>query len=457
MKKISILGLYCVLAIFSLCTCSKDHMPYSNSPAEDAQQIENIPIEDALSSLDRCLSHLYGPQTRAVAKVYDRSRIGIVGRSDIFGPVTKSDCGTEIPDTLLYVVNFENDNGYAVLSANTILSESIFCITERGNMALDSNVLIVDLPPNIGGNATRIVEDDREMTEEEIEADTLYIAGLSPEEAGTTIQQLIISRIIVDIYNNDNSQVKPAEDVVNRPSTGPATNKYGPYLNTKWGQEEPFNKIFINNDDKPYPMGCVAIATGQIMVCNKYSSTMTFNGVECSWDDLESVWHYTTLNDYTNDNADYQATNFVYELGKKYNLNINYDLDGSGAKPKNVKRTLKNFGYRNAKLHCGFGENNQGKAISQLKNGYPVFLSRNRSNTKGHAWVLDGYYYDLYNSLFHVNWGWYGLADGYYACGLFDTSSRSDTDDEIDKNTGGDTPSENRNYFKYFRMVTYNL
>lgn len=92
MKKISILGLYCVLAIFSLCTCSKDHMPYSNSPAEDAQQIENIPIEDALSSLDRCLSHLYGPQTRAVAKVYEQT-INWAGNEQIW-TISKHEMGS---------------------------------------------------------------------------------------------------------------------------------------------------------------------------------------------------------------------------------------------------------------------------------------------------------------------------------------------------------------------------
>lgn len=85
---------------------------------------------------------------------------------------------------------------------------------------------------------------------------------------------------------------------------------------------------------------------------------------------------------------------------------------------------------------------------------HPIFLGGSRG-LKGHAWVLDGYYYDTDASLFHINWGWHGTADGYYACGLSDTSRRSDTDDEIDENTKDSKLNEDHNYTWCFRMITY--
>ena len=67
---------------------------------------------------------------------------------------------------------------------------------------------------------------------------------------------------------------------------------------------------------------------------------------------------------------------------------------------------------------------------------------------KGHAWVIDGYKGDLY----HINWGWHGDADGYYAKGVFETASLNSyatTDPNVNSYTG----SYNRNYYHYFRYL----
>lgn len=297
MKKTDLFILTCAFAVSSLCACSKDNMAV-HEPTDSLGQIETIPIENALSTLDRCISCLYDAVTRATSKSYDISKICTVGGSDIFGPMTKSGSETDIPDTLLYVVNFENDNGYAILSANTILSESVFCITETGQMALDTTGISIAARPDLGNGIEKVVNEreDRELSDEEAEADTLYISGISPDEAERTVQELVLSRVIDDIYNYETTHVKPVEKEVNRPTTGPATDKYGPFLKTKWGQKKPFNGIFNRNtnDNNKIPMGCVAIATGQIMVSNKHSSSMTFNGKPCNWDDLESVCNYAS-------------------------------------------------------------------------------------------------------------------------------------------------------------------
>lgn len=48
----------------------------------------------------------------------------------------------------------------------------------------------------------------------------------------------------------------------------------------------PYNTYTQNH---AYP-GCVAKAVAQIMVYNRLSNTMRFNGVSCNWDDMESVY-----------------------------------------------------------------------------------------------------------------------------------------------------------------------
>lgn len=447
--KRNVLLLFLALCLTYSCAKNDVIIPYQN---DNSEQIETIPLEEALSLLDKCIATMYSPATRASEKQYDVSKIRTICRSDLFGPKTKSSEGTLIPDTLLYVINFENDNGFAVLAANTVLSERVFCITENGSLQVDTVLNALPDPDAFGPQV--LAQQDREMTEAEIEADTMYIVGLSSDEAPSMVNELIQYRLIVDIDNYENTHVKPEEKVVDGVVYTECRYTYGPYLKTKWDQYSPFNDII--SDNPRIPVGCVAIATGQIMVNRRYASTTNFNGVECSWDALESVYNYSSPADSGSFEAQNQAANFIYELGKKHNLNTKYaknEEEGSSALPKNARRTLQNYGYSHVRMYCGFGKHNQKIARDILMAGRPVFLGGNQC-TSGHAWVLDGYYSYMNTSMFHVNWGWGGQADGYYACGLFDTTQRSSTDDEIDGETEDLIPG-NHNYTWCFRMVTY--
>lgn len=50
--------------------------------------------------------------------------------------------------------------------------------------------------------------------------------------------------------------------------------------------------------------------------------------------------------------------------------------------------------------------------INELKDGHPVIYRGQKLGGEGHSFVIDGY--DS-NGLFHINWGWHGQSDGYYA------------------------------------------
>ena len=50
---------------------------------------------------------------------------------------------------------------------------------------------------------------------------------------------------------------------------------------------------------------------------------------------------------------------------------------------------------------------------NELKNKRPVVFN-GATTIGGHAFVIDGY---DGKGLFHVNWGWAGRSDGYYAIG----------------------------------------
>lgn len=53
----------------------------------------------------------------------------------------------------------------------------------------------------------------------------------------------------------------------------------------------------------------------------------------------------------------------------------------------------------------------------ELDNSRPIIFGAETSNVEGHAFVIDGY---GTNGLYHVNWGWGGLSDGYFDINYLD-------------------------------------
>ncbi len=92
-----------------------------------------VPIEDALNEMYDLMDALYGPGTRA-------TRPGVANietlKSHRVATQTRSETGEGLSENLLYIVNFENDAGYAVLGAN-VASEPVYCITESGNLSAE--------------------------------------------------------------------------------------------------------------------------------------------------------------------------------------------------------------------------------------------------------------------------------------------------------------------------------
>ena len=128
-----------------------------------------------------------------------------------------------------------------------------------------------------------------------------------------------------------------------------------------------------------------------------------------------------------------------------------------------AKRTFNNLGYHSVHKYLGFEQADKNRAIAQLTNGFPMYMDGNGPDGS-HAWVLDGVYVrQVYGetgdflrteSLFHINWGFgFGLDDGYYIQGVFDTSQLQDTEAGIDWGITGGNASLTWNY----RTITYSL
>lgn len=403
-------------------SCQKNEDTFQPSLAE-ATESDVISVSDALNSLEITCQTLF-PETKSTGIQGKIESVEAIGGSTF--KVTKS-AGEPIaiPDTLFYLVNFRDKQGFAVVSANKLLPEDTYAVTELGSLSVSDFQEAFDFL-----NTETQVATDSTITD---------IGEL-------TVPAILLSGIIQDLnydYVTDNVDTKVS-----------FTTKYGPYTKTKWHQDLPFNKL----TNPAYPAGCVAIATAQILVANKKSNTMTFNGVKCNWTDLESVCNYQTPNGPGTTEAQNQVMNFMKIIGDRNHCRIKYGSNGSSGIAEGAQRTFQALGYVDVDKHLGFGKHNQKIAKRVIGNGKAVYLDAcKKGSTSGHAWVLDGYAKDSGGKeYYHINWGWNGNRDGYYSCGTFNTEKGQFKDDEIDKNTSINV-GRVANYTWDYRLVTYCL
>ena len=96
---------------------------------------ETIPLSDALDNLDLFLTRLNSTSnTKSVSqKSYSEDSIFAVGSTSFNTNDLEQDQVDN--DTLMYVVNFDNDEGYAILAANKLVPNPVICLTEKGHIS----------------------------------------------------------------------------------------------------------------------------------------------------------------------------------------------------------------------------------------------------------------------------------------------------------------------------------
>lgn len=115
------------LTILWICLCG---ISCSHFEEEVTQEVSTssqvVPIEEALMKMDLKASHLYGK-----TKSSSGCTVDVITSSDLQCRTKSDNENIALPDTLLYVVNFKNRSGFALLSASRKLKEDTFCLTEH--------------------------------------------------------------------------------------------------------------------------------------------------------------------------------------------------------------------------------------------------------------------------------------------------------------------------------------
>lgn len=220
--------------------------------------------------------------------------------------------------------------------------------------------------------------------------------------------------------------------------------------NIKWNQGAPYNNLCPVIDSitgEKAVTGCVATGMTQVMHYYKWpvkgtgSNTYTTGTLKLSQSVDFSKTHYDWSNmtdTYSSSSTSAQDTavaTLMYHCGVAVNMDYG---QSSNASTTYMALALKNnFGYDpNLQLYSrDFYTRSEwtGFLTAELNASRPVLYS-GQADTGGHLFVCDGY--DS-NGLYHFNWGWGGMSNGYFQISALDPDNQG-----IGSSTGGYNTSQ---------------
>ena len=197
----------------------------------------------------------------------------------------------------------------------------------------------------------------------------------------------------------------------------------GPLMATRWRQTDPYNLYCPNG----CMTGCVATSMAQIMRYLEYpvqgmgshsyehpvygTLSASFGGTVYDWENMP-----VALGSNSNEAAKRAVATLMYHCG--VSVESNYNTNATSAPFNNVLSAMPEyFGYADdiSMVYMADYTDQEWKLLlmSELDALRPVYYA-GQDRTYAHAFVCDGYDQQGY---FHINWGWGGTNDGFYAIG----------------------------------------
>lgn len=189
-------------------------------------------------------------------------------------------------------------------------------------------------------------------------------------------------------------------------------------IETKWGQDYPYNYLCPTIESEKCVTGCIATAMAQIMYYHQWPKQT--KAIIPGYGKLDDIPKSATINwSGMESNSYYTAQLFLY-CGQS--VKMNYGTAGSNAYPQDIVPALINyFDYASSTqiLSRSYysSENWMRLIYNELSQNRPVIYSGNAVDN-GHTFICDGYMYEDNMDLFHINWGWDGNCDGYFVLSI---------------------------------------
>lgn len=256
------------------------------------------------------------------------------------------------------------------------------------------------------------------------------------------------AKAMLDSYAQQIEMIQQNPSLVVAASTSYAAIE--PLVQTKWNQGAPYNYMCptISGEEEQSVTGCVATAMAQIIYYHKYPVEQTkaipayqlssgdvipgADPVTLNWDAMQLSY---TGSEAVDDPSALAVAQLMLLCGKS--VQMDYSSYASGAVSELVPTALKEYFDYDDAAHIVYRDEYanadwEKMIYDELVAKRPVYLSGTSvsgTNVVGHAFVCDGYDGE---GLFHINWGWGGMSDGFFRLTLLNPS---------DHGTGGNNGS----------------
>ena len=426
MKKTMLL----TLLVPFLCACSNDE---ENLLRETTSETVDVKISDemrtpaeAIEIAKKAYSNFFETKNRTEISVADNV-IAIPSRT--YGVARSGN------DTALYVVNFENDKGFAIVDAYKN-NNGLIGISDEGNYDA------VNQKSNAPGLNLYM---DRIQTE--ITGSSQVYASITPVEP-EPFERLVEMVDTLSIEGNT------------------------PKVKARWGEDSFYGKYCPNN-----LVGCGPVAIGMAMSAYREPERLgltnpdsPINITDIYWEALEKV-HISMAEDVYKSEKNSIAL-ILRELGHRTS-----SVYGEGETNSDFQKLyLKTRDLLYAKNHCYEKTYNNDKLSLSMDNlmfGVSVCGGTSKKDGRYKYWIVDGYksikvryrYYaismnapeliqeDIFDYVYHhCNWGNHGKGNGYFLPILLNPSRTSMPDEGSD--TGVD--EEYGFYYNYFTIMPFN-
>lgn len=398
----------------------------SDTPGIDKQKFNDTDASDYYTTEEICdialnaRTSFYGAESRTSISVANVT------------PLKKSlKSRADEEKNLLYVVNFEDEKGFALVSSAKD-HNCLYAVTDYGNYNLETN-------DNIG------LQDYMSRAQ-------AYANSIESDITPIKPPRFKYLEIIYDTLSYRN---------------------LAPQVKVQWGQQSPYNMniyINVNGELKNPPAGCGPIGFAQALTYFEFPTSITRKAQTNKGEKLILDWskikqhircgNTNALKICPNDGHHSIISDLINEIG--LSTNIKYSMDGSSTFIENTRKYALSLGFTVSDVA------DYQSGIPGMSNGEIIIVSGlNDAHTKSHSFIIDGeksYIINVTENIYdmgpggtategtlissttkrtsakyvHINWGANGFANGYYYDKVFD-SSKIHTYDEEDRAIKNDT------------------
>ena len=503
MKKTSIFATIAFACLFA--TSCTDNMDEPVLESNENREYHGVPLEEALQHLNGVLTAMEEPTRSSATRRIESVK---VVRSKDF--VTRSIAsGVANADSLIYVVNFEDNQGFAYLAADDRISTPVIYVADGGAAPMSSITPIIRTRPIYEGyplNGPGIFTDNDvapgqlfmnpntfnfyDSSVNDSYSGDFFINGEADYlEMISRVNDLVINHIDKEIGNDNGSiyqEIEYEDDP--DPEHGSGSNHVEirkTITITKdtivhniltfakdWSQWAPFNnycpsvkEYIIGGEERNAPVGCVPLAIAKIMTHHGHPASYAVNGTAINW---------TLVKNFASTIAKNQTGLLLRNIGDMC-LSL-YFYEGTFTFPSLAASYLANRGYTGVY----YTDYNHNIVLQMLNNNCPVFVCSVPTNgllcslDKSHGWNIDGYlihttttrkdYYEFdviidtetttsNKIMVHCDFGWSGYCNGYFTSGVFDLyGDHNDVDFDVNEHY----QTYDVNYNAYLKIIRYN-